>query len=158
MVFIFILIGLFIAAAAAEGYIDYVTALPPLFSGIEAESNLTLERLLENRIGSADMEDDKSNRSIKHDQIAARNPHLSGVTGEWVLARLNRFYETSQKIRTLAEVYSPAREYALLLENEDRYSAEWWATLRLIHSGRYAFSELTNNTRAALAGRLGYAQ
>jgi hypothetical protein len=159
-----LIIGAGLAARAAEGYIDYVTALPPLFTGLEPDSNLTLQRLLESRTRSAAAENDKANRSIKRDYIAARNPYTNaGEEGEWTLARLNRFYAASQKIRALADVYSPAREYTLLLESDERYSAEWWATLRLINSGRYPFGELskiaknTNTVQAALAGRLGRA-
>jgi hypothetical protein len=159
-----ITINLGLVLCAAD-YIDYITSLPPLFAGLEVDSNLTLQRLLENRARSTDAEDmanDKANRSIKRDMIDTRGAFLGGgESKEWILTKLNRFYQASQNVRPHADVYSPIREYIIFFDSEDRYSAEWSATLRLIASGRHPFSEIleiadNDDVARACAGRLGY--
>ena len=146
------------SAWAAEGFIEVITALPPLYAGLEADSNATLQSLLEDKAQPAGMEEDNANRSIKRDIIAARNTFQAG---EWTLARLTRFYETSQKIRQYIDVFSPSREFTILLSDDERYGAEWYATLRLLSGARYPWNALaeipknTHNTQTALAGRLG---
>jgi len=142
----------------AQGHMEVIASLPPLYSGLEADSNATLQRLMEDRTRDAETEQDNANRSIKRDLIAAGGAFQTARAGEWVLAKLNRFYETSQRIREHIDVYSPSREYAILLSDDGRYGAEWYATLRLLSSSRYqmsALTEIANDTPLALAGRLG---
>jgi hypothetical protein len=141
-----------------------ITSLPPLYIGLEADSNATLLRLLESRVQETD-EEENANRSIKKNIIPTRSVFVGAhaQAGEWTLARLNRFHEASQRSRRRIDLFSPAREFIILLSDEERYGAEWSVTLRLLSRGRYPWSALaeisqeTNNTHRALAGRLGYA-
>lgn len=132
-----------LAVSGAEMVHQMVTTLPPLFSGIEANSTATLQMLIgETPASPTNKNDANANRIVRKDMIIEKAPEDGQGTGKWLLAKLSRYYEACLAVKDQIELYTPAAEHKALLTDGEHYGAEWHVTLQTLSSARWNFSDL----------------
>lgn len=115
--------------------------LPPLFSGIEADSTATLKLLVGIPSGPASTKSD-ANRIVRKDMVIEKTATDGQGTRKWLLAKLTRYYEACLNIKDRIDLYTPAVEHKTLLTDGEHYGAEWHLTLQTLSSASFQFSDL----------------
>ncbi|HPH02138.1 MAG TPA: hypothetical protein PK297_04215 [Spirochaetota bacterium] len=149
----FLLVCIAGSLTGAEMVYQMVTTLPPLFSGVEANSTATLQMLIDEQTTIVTNRAD-ANRIVRKDMLVDKAAESGQGTGKWLLAKLTRYYDACLAVKDTLELYTPAAEYKALLTDGERYGAEWQVTLQTIALARWNFSDLpkTAEAHAPLAG------